>query len=380
MNLIDPQTVLSEASHDMIEESLPKILQACKNLPKNSQNGLRYKKTTNTLNDARSILLERMPILCNQYRDKLVQIGFCEPIDTLLKQDMLDMCRAIPRRGREPHMMPPINLTDEEYDFVLTTGWLTNIPCFEKGILRINHNRYIKWELLSVDASEKTIEVLLRDFYQMNNIWEIGIGGMFVLNFKGDTPEEEAKSRTARCVKGMTQTKIYNIISPSDMHWDKLDREIWKIVQNNARCCEEWAENHNANPMLSLATYFSQAIIKANYILTKNKPSKALSRNNTKRTIVTQNGDEKQETVRVRTVGNITVKSNKPPKAPTYETIVHYRTAQWTTRGHIRHYKNGKTVYVKESVHKRKCLNKTDNKQTRQQTVINIVDAQQTEK
>jgi hypothetical protein len=67
MNLIDPQTVLSEASHDMIEESLPKILQACKNLPKNSQNGLRYKKTTNTLNDARSILLERMPILCNQY-------------------------------------------------------------------------------------------------------------------------------------------------------------------------------------------------------------------------------------------------------------------------------------------------------------------------
>ena len=69
----------------------------------------------------------------------------------------------------------------------------------------------------------------------------------------------------------------------------------------------------------------------------------------------------------VRTIGKITVKSEKIPKQSTERTVIKYKVASWKRRGFIRHYKSGKTVYIKETTHHRHCLN--DETQTPQSVI-----------
>ena len=67
----------------------------------------------------------------------------------------------------------------------------------------------------------------------------------------------------------------------------------------------------------------------------------------------------------------IVIKSRAVPKAPTEESVRRYKLAAWNTRGHVRHYKTGKTVYIKPSVHHRKCL-KDKGIEAVPQTIIEI--------
>ena len=46
----------------------------------------------------------------------------------------------------------------------------------------------------------------------------------------------------------------------------------------------------------------------------------------------------------------------KPPRMPSKESVIKYKTAVWIARGGIRHMKNGKLVPFRESVRHRKCL------------------------
>lgn len=62
----------------------------------------------------------------------------------------------------------------------------------------------------------------------------------------------------------------------------------------------------------------------------------------------------------VRTVGGIKMTSPKPPRLPSADSVIHYKTAVWTARGGVRRMKNGKLVPFKESVRHRKCLQKED--------------------
>ena len=52
----------------------------------------------------------------------------------------------------------------------------------------------------------------------------------------------------------------------------------------------------------------------------------------------------------------ITVLSSEKPRRPSAKSIAKYKTLIWQTRGHIRHYKNGKTVYIKPYTCRRKNI------------------------
>lgn len=110
---------------------------------------------------------------------------------------------------------------------------------------------------------------------------------------------------------------------------------------------------------------FLTATALSNQILAANKPKAVRSKKsnqNTERKIV---ADEQKEIPKriVRNVGPIQIKSEKVPKVPTKETVIHYKVASWKVRGGLRHYKNGKVVPFKPCVKHRKCLKQND-KQT----------------
>lgn len=125
---------------------------------------------------------------------------------------------------------------------------------------------------------------------------------------------------------------------------------------------ERLQQHHNTNNAYELAKLFTHFILLANQELYMNKP-KAIRKNakSTKaKRIVETDTSVQQPRKLVRTVGKISMQSEKPPKMPTRETIVHYKTAVWKARGGVRRMKNGKLVPFKESIRRRKCLQGID--------------------
>lgn len=97
--------------------------------------------------------------------------------------------------------------------------------------------------------------------------------------------------------------------------------------------------------------------------------SKAVRSSNHKTTDVIDGDEKKQPKQIVRNIGNITIKSVKVPKVPTEESIRKYKVASWNKRGHVRHNKNGKTVYIKHTICRRKAF---EDNILPPQTIINV--------
>lgn len=98
-------------------------------------------------------------------------------------------------------------------------------------------------------------------------------------------------------------------------------------------------------------------IIMTNVMLTSEKLSS--TRKGSKDTTVTYVASENKQDVtkhKTRHLGRIKITSEKKPSAPSMKKIIRYSTAEWSRRGFVRHYKSGKTVFVKPTTVKRKCI------------------------
>lgn len=75
--------------------------------------------------------------------------------------------------------------------------------------------------------------------------------------------------------------------------------------------------------------------------------------------------DAKRKT---RHLGKIKISSEKRPSVPTMRKIINYSMAEWSRRGFTRHYKNGKTVFIKPTTVKRRCIDITTTEKAIKQT------------
>ncbi len=120
-----------------------------------------------------------------------------------------------------------------------------------------------------------------------------------------------------------------------------------------------------------IMTGFLTVIIMVNRALAKNSLSKgkSLTANKSKSTrsidTVIAEAEKKKLTRTLKINSNesnthedVHIISEKPPKVPSENYVRHYSVAAWTVRATTRHYKSGKTIYIKETVHKRHALQK----------------------
>ena len=128
---------------------------------------------------------------------------------------------------------------------------------------------------------------------------------------------------------------------------------------------------HKEDDLDSLLAHFAGLMVKTNVQLLSEKP-KAVRGSGNK--IKTEAGeiDKNPKPRIVRSMSNgLIISSVKIPKPMSPDTIRKYHIEAWRSRGHIRHYKSGKTVYVRESIHHRKCL-ANDEKSIIPQTIIKV--------
>ena len=314
---------------------------------------------------------EHMRYLFRSYMQKLIDDGRMLRLSQIKDMDILDTTEFLPLPNND-YGAPSVSEANEEEKEVLSRlGWYAGIPCFEKGALKINKFRYIVFEVLEIDPEEKRARIKVRDYLKCEDqVWQMGVGATFIINKDEKGREHRYKTNIESCE---TFTDLYTLYSAKDLHWPKSDYKLWNdTVVKHAQISNElmYNETGGLNHCECLINMFILIIARCNAMLEMNKPTKPVKMESPKgtgakrKTVYEKDAEPQQKT---RYVGSLRIRSHNVPKKPCYETVVTYKVAKWNVRGHVRHYKSGKDVYIKPSTRTRKALE--DSKKTTATTI-----------
>ena len=297
----------------------------------------------------------------------LIDAKILMPRRYVRKLDTIDVTRyAVGCDDGNPAAMPNMQQTEEE-KAKLKEYWCLAVPPLLYGVVLINKARYLVYEVSDINLDDKTYHLSIIDYGYEYNTWMVN--GMVDATIHCD----ERPKFTTRL---LDMYDIFNMI------FVKNKAEQFGIFPPKLSAADLKRLKEVALPMLILAkeknqdkdllNHFLTAIVRVNCELQSGPKPKAVrsKKSETKVKTVTDKEPERNPKPQiVRTLASgVTIKSAKIPKAPTVDIIRHYKVASWSVRGHMRHYKNGKTVYITPSVHKRKEFENTD--ATKRQTII----------
>ena len=228
------------------------------------------------------------------------------------------------------------------------------VPCFQDVAMRINKKRWIHVKTKEIDTENHNITIFIQD-YAIQAVWTPGISGTGILSFNDDSvailrPQNDVTDINAIC-------KLYT----ENMPWKTWQKK--SFIQVNEYVCKKFkdkSEKENADSFTKFFAIMIKFIGLANYMLTRERPK--LIREPREKKPASNSSMSKTDTplapavLRTRTVGLVTFKSEKVPKAPNTESIRHYKTAVWKAKGGIRHMKDGRLIPFKECVKHRKVL------------------------
>ena len=283
---------------------------------------------------------------------------------------------------------------------------LNVIPCFEEGIIE-NSELIIYFKLLNIDLSEQTADIQLvqytkdpeskhkRIFYTTKCIVKLT---------KASEPEvEELENRvTEDAVSFIKEVKnasfdeqqlnnflIYTFgvktLSITDKHYvsaevmrddavtakmDTIERNIWKITTACLLETSPKRANETDSNALHLIMEYAIHCCTANLMLSETREYPKNNQTIKKHITYLPKPEEYNNNPVVINLNGIQIKSRKRPIKVTRRNIIEYKTASWGVRGHVRHYKNGKTVYIKPYTCKRQKVKLPENSQP--QKIINI--------
>lgn len=303
--------------------------------------------------------------LLKEYFQKLLQDGNMLRLSEIKKMNILDTTSFLGQPDND-YSMPVIKpAVAEERDAIQKMNWYAFVPCFEEGAVKVNKFRYMVYKVDEIDPEERYIIVTVRDYMRIEGQWQPGV----TVSVKVSVPaagvhDDEARYIQIDQVGGQTHAELYTMYTAKELGWSPYDWKLWDeiVVHNATKTREEMIDKYQTDQLEQLATIFIHTISRCNAMLEMNKPSRPISQKTDgspkgKRHVSYESGAAPKH--KVRTVGALRVQSENIPRKPCLETVVTYKVAKWTVRGHIRRYRNGKEVYIKPAVHQRKALAQT---------------------
>lgn len=328
---------------------------------KRKKNALEVSERYSEDDTADSFLLKNM----RRYSNWAVEKGLVDDRKAIKSMDTIDFSNvyndAIELGKRSA--MPSVGLTDEEIAKV-DACWALIIPPFKTGVLKVNKQRYVKYEIQEVDEEENGYLIWIDD-YAFEKVWLLE--NTFAGFFKWDKNGKSINKKCLFATDGFTMDKIISKnLKDNEKDWNQDD-----ILYFNEVLIPALRKHIKKDDLDTVMLHFALDMIRTNLELTESKPKAVRGSGNKIKTAAGEiERNPKPKIVRALANG-ITFKSVKIPKASSEETIRRYSVEAWKTRGHIRHYKNGKTVYIRESVHHRKCL-EGKGKSAIPQTIIKV--------
>lgn len=294
------------------------------------------------------------------YRLSVEQHIHGEPKDEVLKGNIIEL----PDNDAIYDIVEQ-NLAEKAQAWSNKMHMLHTIPCFQTGVLKKHkpnntETEYVQWTVNKVDLPNLYLDITLQIYTDIRSkdtfVWAPGPKITTGLDFK-DTDGLNTKIDVDNSVSMLEATTC---VPNSLLKWTPFQMELWKntslyIVKQQE---QNWEKSHDLDLYNYTIRDFIVHMCLVNSLLEQDKPR--TTRPAAKRTKTTETSfefnPEKQDERKVRTISTVKITSKSIPRLPTEKSVVKYNVASWNTRGHIRHYKSGKTIYVKPSVHHRKAL------------------------
>ena len=312
-----------------------------------------------------NVILETM----RQCMFQMIDNGALERRASVRKKDTIDVSGwARETLGNDYTSMPPMSLKENEL-IALHDNWCLGIPPFLEGVLLLNKDRYLVFEVTDIDMENKSYKVTLIDYASDHGIWILNVVVVATITVDMSTQFNYDEVTNYDYIKGMF---VDHVLQPKIYLDNKLyDNVVNRLLPFLKECIED--DNKENTPMArSALNHFYTSIVKVNMELMNGPKPKAIKAKGTKSKVktVTDKVPEKNPKPQiVRTLSSgVTIKSARVPKAPTVDIVRHYKVASWNVRGHMRHYKTGKVVYIPPRVAKRKEFENTD--AAKRQTII----------
>ena len=308
------------------------------------------------LNDA-SQSQEMFTQSLKKWSDWAVSTNLIPSRKELKKKDLIDCVTLAKEQPVKPSDLPGLIFSDEEKSLLYNEWWLV-VPPFESGVLRINRNRYFRFSVLSIDPVNKGYEVELLDLAMEEGAWlpENAIEAKLSLPTSGNSLFQSE-------VGGVRLSEIIADTVPDIKGWSQ--NELLFFKEFTIPLLNDDPKESKQSDIESSFGHFAMAILRTNLTLRSEKPktkkedteNPVSEKNGAKVKTITGEVDTSPKPRVIRTYrSGITITSEKPPKSTAKEIIRKYTVESWKTRGHVRHYKTGKTAYIRPSVHHRKCL------------------------
>ena len=239
-----------------------------------------------------------------------------------------------------------------------TNGIRHLTPCFRTGIILLSDTVGIHFDVLDVD--ETSIHLRLQKFTKIRIEHDITVPNAIVdiTLVVHDDGTDVKITRHVDAAESKTTPELYAIIPASEITDDPVRQLIWK---EQARAAAKHVLGNTPRDVFlhTVVDEYMFVIVRTNYFLnheTVSRPQRTAPAPPTddERTVEHVLDPTTPDERKVRYVGPIRVISEKPPRPVTRKTITTYRTASWQVRGHVRHYKSGKTVYVQPHVKSRR--------------------------
>lgn len=303
------------------------------------------------LNDKRTLSEDELILgVVRQCMIILMDCGFFKKRSQIKKMDTIDLSEYGKNNcNGELSALPSMKQTEREAE-VLKETWTVMIPPLLEGVVRLNVHRYLEYNVTHIDMDAKSYEVEITDYGFDNDMWGYNATIVATIIHNG-TNKPDYRIQSINTADLLNATFIGNI----DMGTNQLDNASLEVLRNLViPRLREIDKDEQEN---SVMNHFISSIVMVNCELMSGEKPKAVRTGKTYnvKTVTDKEPERNPKPQIVRALkSGITIKSEKVPKAPTIDVIRHYKVASWSVRGHIRHLKNGKTVYIKPTVRKRK--------------------------
>lgn len=245
------------------------------------------------------------------------------------------------------------------------------LPCFTDGAFRTNVHRYLGWHVDEIADDAGSARVSIRDYTQHKSIWvmnaelTIRIRALpeqddageieYVADIK-PVPSSIKEWRKTCCTAGTA--RMARELKKTD---PKAGSAVERMLRIIGQTEDLLREKHGYYPAEFAMLLFGKCQMLLNQALLEHEPTPVRT---------DADGDPDHGHIHgvpvpdgpkparaMRDVGpHVRIVSDGPPIRHVREIQRKYVTPSWQTRGHMRTYKSGKTVYVRPSVHVRKCL------------------------
>lgn len=247
------------------------------------------------------------------------------------------------------------------------------IPCFQKGVMVNNYANGIKaysiFEILALDEKDFTVTVRVDEYAAIPNTDKLQPNQSYTFTAAALKREELAYGDET-CEFGLkvdpdTFTSgylSYLRIPPDRLPWNEEEKRVWQevVIPYVATSAEIMKQSILDPHKQSSAVLFVSNTIATNYCLYKHKPvvvkpsDGAEEKEPSGKARPADKPSGRSDGPKQRIVGTVRIVSDKPPRAPGPATVKNYKLSEWTRRGHVRHCKSGKTVYVRPTTAKRR--------------------------